>query len=457
MRPLAMRVSVSSPLAPARMFGLACLLVLVLLVPARAEIAIERVVSPGGIEAWLVEEHALPLVAVEFAFRGGAKLDPEGKAGLATMLSGLLDEGAGDHDSQAFQERLDDLAVELSFSASRDAFYGSLQTLSENTEESFDLLRLALTEPRFDAEPVQRIRAQLVAMLAAAEEDPQAVASKAWFRAAFPDHVYGRPPEGTPETLAAIDRADLLAWLRRHLARDVLEIAVVGDITPEALGRLLDSTFGALPARAEEVAVPPPAPERPAGRIVIPMDIPQTVIQFGGEGFLREDPDFIPAYVLNYALGGGGFASRLMEEVREKRGLAYGIYTYLLPFDLTGLLMGGVATENASAAETMALVRSVLAEVRENGLSDAELADAKTYLTGAFPLRFDSNVSIAEQLLTIQLDDLGIDYVNQRNALIEAVSQDDIRRVAARLLDPGDLLVVMVGEPDNLPTPDKAL
>lgn len=456
MKPLAMRIFPPLPSIWAAL-ALACLFVLALLPPARAEIAIERVVSPGGIEAWLVEEHALPMVAVEFAFRGGAKLDPAGKAGLATMLSGLLDEGAGDLDSQAFQQRLDELAVELSFSADRDAFYGSLQSLSENTEDAFDLLRLALSEPRFDPEPVQRIRAQLLAMLAAAEEDPQAVAGKAWFKAAFPDHVYGRPPEGTPESLPEIARADLVAWLRRHLARDVLEIAVVGDITPETLGRLLDSTFGAMPTQAEDMAVPPPMPERPADRVLIPRDIPQTVIQFGGEGLLREDPDFIPAYVLNYALGGGGFASRLMLEVREKRGLAYGIYTYLMPLDLTGLFVGGVATENASAAETMALVRSVLSDVRENGITDAELADAKTYLTGAFPLRFDSNANIAEQLLTIQLDDLGIDYVNRRNALIEAVSQDDIRRVAARLLDPSDLLVVMVGEPENLPMPDKGL
>lgn len=456
MRPLALRLP-SSLQTLAAALGLLALLVAAVPVPARAEIAIERVVSPGGIEAWLVEEHALPMVAVEFAFRGGAKLDPDGKAGLATMLSGLLDEGAGDLDSQAFQQRLDDLAVRLSFSADRDAFYGSLQSLSENTEDAFDLLRLALTAPRFDPEPVQRIRAQLLAMLAAAEEDPQAVASKAWFKAAFPDHVYGRPPDGTQETLTAVAREDLVAWMRRHLARDRLEIAVVGDITPEALGRLLDTTFGALPTEAEEVLVPPPAPERPAGRIVIPRDIPQTVIQFGGEGLLREDPDFIPAYVLNYVLGGGGFSSRLMLEVREKRGLAYGIYTYLLPLDLTGLLVGGVATENVNAGETMALVRSVLADVRANGISEAELADAKTYLTGAFPLRFDSNANIAEQLLSFQLDDLGIDYVNERNALIESVSQHDIRRVAKRLLDPSDLLVVMVGEPENLTAADEGL
>ena len=411
---------------------------------------VTRVVSPGGVEAWLVEAHAIPILSVKIAFRGGAALDPDGKEGLANLVSGLLDEGAGALDSQAFQARLEDHAIHLGFSARLDTFTASLKTLSENTDTAFEMLRLALTEPRFDAEPVERVRRQIEVQLKRLAEDPDDIAQRTWFEAAFPGHPYGRPVVGTPASLARISIDDLGAFVRANLARDRLYIGVAGDITPERLAALLDATFGGLPQAGADRAVAAAEPAAPGRLIVVERDIPQSIVVFGGQGLVRKHPDFYTAYVMNHILGGGGFTSRLKEEVREKRGLAYGVYSYLSPYDHAALYLGGVATENARIAETLAIIRAEFALMREKGVTAAEIADAKTYLTGSFPLRLDTNDKIARMLVGIQLDDLGIDYIERRNDYIEAVTLDDVNRVAATLLRPQALEVVIVGKPEGI-------
>jgi zinc protease len=414
--------------------------------PALAAIDIERVVSPGGIEAWLVREDTVPMIAVAFAFRGGTAQDPPGKPGVANMLSGLLDEGAGDLDSQAFQDRLDEYSIGLSFNAGRDAFSGRLRTLTENRDEAFRLLGLALTAPRFDAEPVERIRAQIVSGIRSRERDPDSIAAETWMRAAFPDHPYGNPNDGTLESVAAISVDDLRAYRANVFARANLRIGVVGDIDPAALGRLLDETFGPLPAEPNLVPVADVVPAAGA-RIDIEMAIPQTVIRFGGNGIRRNDPDFIPAYVANHIFGGGGFTSRLYSEIREKRGLAYSIGTYLSPFQHGAVFAGGTATRADRAEESIALIESEMRRFAAEGPTEEEVAKARSYLIGNYPLRFDSSVEIAGQLLAIQLDELGIDYVNRRNDLIRAVTVEDVRRAARRLFGGGDLIVTRVGRP----------
>ena len=413
---------------------------------------VTRVVSPGGIEAWLVEEHAIPILSLEAAFRGGATLDTDGREGLANMASGLLDEGAGDYDSQAFQTRLEDLAIRLGFDAGLDTFTASLKTLSENTDEAFALLRLALTAPRFDTEPVERIRRQIQVNLARDAEDPDRIVARTWFDEAFPGHPYGRPVHGTPESVAAIGADDLRAFVAAQIARDRMVIGVVGDITAQRLAALLDATFGALPdaGAALDVARAEPAA---AGRvIVVERDIPQSIALFGHAGLARDDPDYYAAYVMNHILGSGGFTSRLTNEVREKRGLAYGVYSYLSPMDHAALYMGRVATENGTVAESLDIIRAEFARMRDFGVTAAELDDAKTYLTGSFPLRLDSNGKIAGLLVGIQLEDLGIDYIDRRNGYIETVTLDDVNRVARELLTPDDLQVVVVGKPEGLET-----
>ncbi len=413
-------------------------------------IDIQPVTSPGGITAWLVEDDTIPLIAMKFSFEGGAATDPDDKAGLAYFLSGMLDEGAGDLDSQAFQQRLADQSIRMSFDAQRDHFQGSLETLSENREDAFDLLELAITEPRIDAEPLERVRRQILIQMSQENEDPEDIASQAWMRTMFGDHPYGRPVKGLPETVSTIVADDLEDLRQRLFARERLHIAVVGDIDAETLERLLDETFGDLeafadlPEVAEATAVDEPLVE------VVERNIPQSVIRFGHEGIRRDDPDFIPAYMVNSILGGGGFGSRLMQEVREERGLVYSVFSSLQPMEQGGILYGGAATMNERAAETVEVVRQQLARMAEEGPTEEELEVAKTYLTGSYPLGFDSNTGIANRLLSIQQDDLGIDYVNRRNALIEAVTLDDARRVAGRIIDADGLVVTVVGQPEGV-------
>lgn len=428
----------------------AVLLVAVAIVVAprpAAAVTVERVESPGGIVAWLVRDSMVPLVSIEFSFRGGAALDPAGKTGLADMTTSLLDEGAGDLDSQAFQRKLSDLAVTISFAAGMDTIRGSLKTLNTTRDEAADLLALAMTKPRFDEDAVERIRQQILAGLSRQSTDPDQIAGRVWWKAVFPDHPYGLPAEGMPATIAAITANDMRQLVSERFARDQLIVGVVGDITPEELGPLLDRAFGTLPAKGKPFTLDEPKPQAAGEVFVVESDVPQSVVLFGHAGIRREDPDWYAAYTMNYILGGGSFASRLYEEVREKRGLAYSVYSYMTPLAAAGVYTGGVSTANERVGESIAVIREEWARMRDEGATEAELADATTYLTGSFPLRFTSTDSIARMLVGMQYNDLGIRHIDERNSFIEAVTMDDIRRVAKRLLKPEDLTIVVVGKP----------
>ena len=365
----------------------------------------------------------------------GASADPEGLPGVSYMVSGLLDEGAGDLDSLAFQKKLEGDAIRLGFDSRKDQFYASLNTLSENKESAFEMLKLALTQPRFDEEAVERIRRQIQVVLQRNAEDPDSISSLAWYEAAFSGHPYARPTQGTEESIAAITVEHLRQYTTDTFARDQMKVGVVGDIDAETLGPILDELFSDLPETSQA--------KKGNGTVVsdgslqiIERDIPQSVVVFGGKGVLRKDPDFIPAYVLNYILGGGGFASRLTEEVREKRGLTYGVYTYLVALHDAGAFAGGVSSENEKVKEALDVIIDDFRRMRREGVSEEELQNAKTYLTGSYPLRFDSNTKIANQLVGIQIEELGIDYINKRNDLIRSVTPEDIERVAARIVRP---------------------
>jgi zinc protease len=425
------------------------------LAPAQAATNIERVVSPGGIEAWLVREPAVPLIAMDFAFTGGANQDPAIKPGVGYMTSALLDDGAGELDSKAFHQRLEENAVELRFSAGRDHFTGSVRMLKDKQDVGFDLLRLAITTPRFDADAIERVRAQVLAGLRRETTQPNSIANRLWWRTAFPDHPYGRPSNGTLETVPLITAEDLKAYHRQVVARDTLKVAVVGDIDAATLGRVLDRVFSALPAKAELTPVPPIRPQGIGRRIVADLDVPQTVLQIGGLGIARKDPDFIPAYVANHILGGGSFSSRLYDEVREKRGLAYGVSSYLYPLTNAALFVVGTQTRSDRAGETLDLIEAEIRRMATEGPTADELQKAKDYLKGSFALRFDTSTKIAGQLLQLQLDELGIDYIDKRNGLIDAVTLADAKRAAGRL-GQGGLFVTVVGRPKGIVSKDVA-
>ena len=416
--------------------------------PAAAT-TIERVVSPGGIEAWLVHEPAVPLISVDFAFAGGAIQDPAGKAGTAALVSSLLDDGVGDFDSKTFHDRLERKAVELGFNADRDHVRGELRTLSENRDEAFDDLRLALTAARFDAADIEINRQQIMSMLRRASTSPASIASQRWWEAAFPGHPYGRPVNGTVESLSTITGDDLKAYAHRVLARDNLKIAVVGDIDAETLKPLLDRVFGGLPANAQLTPVAAVTPQGLDRTIRVDLDVPQSAVQFGGPGIARKDPDFMAAYIVNHILGGGDFSSRLYQEVREKRGLVYSVYDSLVWLDHTAVFLGSTATRADRTDETVDLVEQEIHRLAEQGPTADELAKAKAYLNSSFVLSLDTSSKIAGMLVQLQLDDLGVDYFQRRADMINAVTLADGQRVAKRLLDNG-LLVSVVGRPQGV-------
>lgn len=408
----------------------------------RAEV--QEVVSASGVRAYLVDEPRLPFVSMAFRFRAGAVYDPPERGGLAHLGAILMDEGAGPRDSQAFQAALEDNAIRLGFDADRDAISGSLRTLNTTRELAVELLKDALTAPRFDPEPVGRARAQVAAGLRRREADPNYVASRTWFAEAFPGDAYGRPVQGTAESIALVTEEDLRG-LTSRLARAGLAIGVAGDIRPAELKDLLDATFGRLPAAA---ALPPHRPITPrvGATVVVRRPIPQSVVWFGRAGIDPRDEDYWAAQVVDYLLGGGGFRSRLMQEVREARGLAYSVWSTLHHADRAPMWIGGVATSNEKVAQSIELVRAEVARMAAGEISEADLADAVTYLTGSFALHLTSNDKVAGMLAGMMMHGYGRDFLERRNDWVQAVTLADARRVAARLLD-GELLLAVVGNP----------
>ena len=429
----------------------AALVACFLALPAWAGIKIEEVTSPSGIRAWLVEDHSIPFSALELRFRGGTSLDAPGKRGAVYLMTGLLEEGSGDLRAQDYARALESLAAEFSYDADKDSVSISARFLTENREEAMALLRQTLFEPRFDQDALDRVRAQVLAGLRSDAKNPNNIAGEAFSRMAFGDHPYGSDGKGTVETVSALSRQDVFNAYEAVFARDRLYVSAVGDISAEELGTLLDDLLGTLPA--EGAPIPGPAEVTIEGGItVVDFDTPQSVALFGQKGIKREDPDFFTAYVMNQILGGGSFESRLMTEVREKRGLTYGIYSYLVPRDLAAVYMGSVASANGKMAEAVEVIRNEWRRMAEEGVTEKELKDAQTYLTGAYPLRFDGNSRIASILAGMQMDNLPISYVETRNDRINAVTLDDVNSFAAEFMDPDGLRFVIAGRPEGLET-----
>ena len=417
--------------------------------PPALALKIDVIKSPGGIEAWLVQEPSVPLIAISFAFRGGSSQDPADKPGVANMMSALLDEGAGPYDSRAFHQALDERAIQFNFTVGRDYFRGSLRVLKEHRDSAFGLLRLMLTEPHFASPDVERVRRQLHSALRRDTSQPGEIAARSWWSTAFPNHPYGRPVKGTLESVQSITIDDLKSYRQRVFARDRLKVTLIGDISAEAASKLLDVVFGGLPAEGRIEPVADVTLQGIGRRIIHDVDVPQASVVFGGTGIARKDPDFIAAYVINHIVGGGSFSSRLYNEVREKRGLAYSVYSSMVWLSHAAFVVGGTATNADRTAEALTIIEHEVDRLREEGPTADELAKAKAFLKGSYALNFDTSTKIISQLVQMQIDDLGTAYVEQRSGLIDAVTLDDAKRVARRMFD-GGLLVTVAGRPRGL-------
>ena len=417
-------------------------------------ITVKEVKSPGGLTAYLAEDHTTPIIAITFGFRGGSALDPAAKIGLSGMAVSLLDEGAGDLDSFAFQTALEDRAISLRFTDEADMIRGNLVTTTPNAAKALELMRLALTKPRFDTEPVERIRRQIQVGISSRQENPNRIARKTLMDAVFAGHPYAREDDGSVESVGGITVEDLRAWLKSRLARDRLLISASGDITPADLGKAMDALFGDLPKTTGlDVKVPEVKAPAKGQTIRVDKDLPQSIVLIAEQGLKRNDPDWYIAQVTDYIFGGGSFASRLMNEVREKRGLAYSVSTSLAPYDAGALMFASVGTRADQADTSLGIIRDEWKKMRDEGPTQKEVDDAKQYLTGAWPLRFTSTGSIADILLAVQRDNLGLDYIDKRNSMVEAVTLEDAKRVSKRLYDPDGLTVVIVGPTPKAPAP----
>jgi len=422
---------------------------LIALTNAASAMTIEKIVSPSGIEAWLVREKSVPLITLNYAFNGGASQDDADKSGTAHFAADLLDEGAGELDSKTFHERLENHAIELGFQVGRDTFHGSLRALNEHRDEAVDLLRLALTKPRFDADAIERVREQELSVLRRDITNPNDIAGRRWWQTAFPGHPYGRETKGTLETMARVTVDDLRDYVRRVFARNELKVSIVGDVDEKTAGELIDRVFGGLPAKNDLKPVADATPGGLGRRIVIDVDVPQAVVTFGGPGVARGDPQFMAAYIVNHILGGGSFSSRLYKEVREKRGLAYGVSSSLAWFQHAAVVLGGTATRADATADALAVIQQETKRMAETGPTAEELAAAKSFLKGSYALTLDTSGKIAAQLTQIQIDNLGIDYIQRRSGLIDAVTIEDAKKAARRLYG-GGMLVTVAGRPKGL-------
>ncbi|MEM8555056.1 MAG: pitrilysin family protein [Pseudomonadota bacterium] len=429
--------------------AVATCLALAAALPLRAEVDIIEVETPGGINAWLVEEPSIPFVALEVMFRGGTSLDDPEKRGAIHLMAALLEEGAGDMNAQAFARAREDLAAGISFSVYDDGLDVSARFLTETMDDVTELLRTAINEPRFDDDAIERVRAQVLSGLRSDLESPNTIAGQAMSAALFGDHIYGSSGDGTIESVTALTRDDLVDAHGRVFARDKIYAAAVGDITEDQLAALLDAILGDLP----ETSVPLTAPVEMSfwGDVqVIDYPTPQAVIRFAQPGIARDDPDFFAAFVMSQVLGAGGFESRLHNEIREKRGLTYGVGAYLQAKDQADFMVGGLATANSTVNESISLIRAEWEKMRDAGVTQAELDRAKTYLTGGYPLRFSSNARIANILVGMQLDGLTPDYIVTRNDQVNAVTLEDVARVSAELMDPDALSFIVVGQSAEL-------
>ncbi|MEN8891432.1 M16 family metallopeptidase [Planktotalea arctica] len=423
--------------------------VTILAAPLRAGVDIQEVTSPMGFKAWLVEDHTIPFMALRIGFKGGASLEAADKRGATSLMMALLEEGTGDLDARAFAQAVDELSASFNFDSSDDSVSVSVRMLSENRDAAIALLKGAISAPSFDAVAIDRVKGQIFSMLQSDLKDPNKIARAAFDKAAFGDHPYGAPSSGTPESVAALTREDMFAAHRASMAKDRVFISAVGDITAEELGAMMDSLLADLPDTGApmpsrvEVALEP-------GVTVVPFETPQSVALFGHRGIKRHDPDFFAAFVASTILGGGGFESRLMQEVRDKRGLTYGIYSYLATQDHAEMVVGQVASANDRIGDAIDVIKAEWARIARDGVTQAELDHSKTYLTGAYPLRFDGNGPIANILVGMQMEGLSTDYINTRNDKVMAVTLDEINRVIKEVYLPDALHFTVVGLPEGL-------
>lgn len=411
-------------------------------------VEVQEIVGPkSGVKAWLVEDHTLPIVALRLSFLGGSEQDPIDKQGLATLTMEALTQGAGPYDAKTFQQKLADRSISLWFGAGRDSLDGGLKCLSDDKDEAFALLRLALQKPRFASADIERLKGQQLSGIQRQFSDPGWQARYALLSRIFAGHPYSQRSLGTLETVAGLTRDDSRLFAGGHLARNNVTVAAAGAITPKELSTALDKIFLDLPAEARLTVIEDVPEVADTSAILVRREGPQAEILFSLPGPKRDDPLYHATQIANYILGGGGFASRLMQELRDKKGLSYGISTSVSPSQHAGMIVGRAAVDNSKFGESMDIIRETLRHFYQKGPTKAEIGSAKDYLTGAMPLSLTSTDKIAGLLIHMQRERLGIDYLDRYGKLIRSVDEKDLSLVIERFFNPDRMTLVVVGAP----------
>lgn len=413
-----------------------------LIVQANA-IDIKQVETDKGIKALLVEDYTLPIIAISVSFKGGATQDLEGKEGTLRLMSALMDEGAGDLDGAAFQAKAEELGLEFRFSVSRDKFSGGGRLLRSEREEVFKLMKLAVNQPRFDEDAIERMRDAIRSGITGSKKNPSSVASKTVREAIFQQHPYARSVSGTEASIDAITRDDIIAMNKKILSRATLTVGVVGAISEAELKVALDDIFGDLPKQSMVADIPEVTPKL-GEDISIVMPVPNASVSIIYPAIKRENPDFFAAYLMNYILGGGSFSSRLYTEVREKRGLAYGVSSGLATFDHAAYFSAGTSTRAENRDETVRIIKEEIERIATQGITAKELAKAKRYVAGSYAIsNLDTSGKIANVLVALQTQNLGLDYIEKRGKYIADVTLEDANRMAKQFFSTKPTTVVV--------------
>lgn len=430
------------------LLSVAVLAVLTAPVYAKPYLDIQEIKTESGVKAWIVTDRSIPLWSLQFSLKGGSQHDPIGKEGLVSLLSSTLDEGAGKRDAENVQNTLDSHGIRMGFSASRDRFVGSLKTTVTYQDTAIELFRDALNDPHFDKDAVERMKQAILSNQRFQKMDPAWVAQKTLFEELFPGRPYGRLVEGTEESVKSLTADDLKAVKKEMFCKEDLLISIVGSIEKFRARKIVDDVFGDWPSCEDRSDVVETEPENLGKRIDVPwIGAAQSVVIMAQKGLARQNKDWWAARVLDFALGGGEFSSRLMDEVRVKRGMTYGVSSSLMPYDLSPLWFVESSIDPVKTEEAIVLIKKIWGDVAKDGLTDAEIAEAKSYLIGSLPLALTSTDQIAAIVLQLQEDKLPMETLDKRAEEINAVTKDDIKRVAAKYLNEAELTTIVVGPP----------
>ena len=410
-------------------------------------IPVQEIRSPKyGIQAYLLEDKSNPIISVSFLFKNaGYASDNPNEQGIANMMASLLTDGAGDLDSQAFKEEMESNAIGISFSAGKDDFSGALLTTNDNQKKAYELLRLALSEPRFDADDIRRVQAELLESLKRQKEHPGSILGLEFSKELYGKHPYARNPIGVAENILKVDKGKLQVFMADYFSRQNLLVGIAGDITPFEAEQMLDSVFGVL-AESGRVNFVREAELDFNGRSrTIEMPAGQNIVMKAAAGVGRNHEDFYPLFVANHILGGSGLSSRLSQAIREKEGLTYGVYSYLVLDDKAPVIMASFSSTADKYARAEELFAEQWQNFGRNGVSAEELAQAKDYLVASYNLRFASIASIADILTAMQKYNLGLDFLQKRNDYVQQVTQEQVNNAARKYFNKDKLVSVSIG------------